>query len=52
MKFADVKDLKKMDARFVVVDGKELMFMVMNDEAVHPSYDIGVWVIHLILQLH
>ncbi|MFH1839807.1 MAG: helix-turn-helix domain-containing protein [Nanoarchaeota archaeon] len=44
MKFADVKDLKKMDARFVIVDGKELMFMVMHDDDVHPSYDVGVWV--------
>ena len=44
MKHAEVKDLKKMDARFVIVDGKELMFMVMNDSDVHPSYDVGVWV--------
>ena len=44
MKFADVKDLKKMDARFIIVDGKELMFMVMHDDDVHPSYDVGVWV--------
>ncbi|MCD6464328.1 TrmB family transcriptional regulator [Candidatus Woesearchaeota archaeon] len=34
-------DLK---ARFVIVDGKELVFMVLDDEKVHPSYDIGIWV--------
>ena len=32
------------NARFVVVDGKELIFMVTNDEEVHPTYDIGIWV--------
>ncbi|MBN1275227.1 TrmB family transcriptional regulator [Candidatus Woesearchaeota archaeon] len=31
-------------ARFVVVDGKELVFMVMDDEDVHPTYDIGIWI--------
>lgn len=31
-------------ARFVVVDGKELVFMVMDDEEVHPTYDIGIWI--------
>ena len=40
---AEVKDLD-LNARFVLVDGKELMFMVMNDENVHESYDVGVWV--------
>ena len=31
------------DARFIVVDGDEVVFMLMNDEDVHPSYDLGVW---------
>lgn len=31
-------------ARFVVVDGKELVFMVMDDQEVHPTYDIGIWI--------
>lgn len=43
-KFADVKDLGKISARFCIVDGKELMFMVLDDNAVHPTYDVGVWV--------
>ena len=30
-------------ARFCVVDGKELLFMVMDDKDVHPTYDIGIW---------
>ncbi len=43
-KIADVKHMSKPEARFVVVDGKEIMFMTMSDEEVHPTYDIGVWV--------
>jgi HTH-type transcriptional regulator, sugar sensing transcriptional regulator len=31
-------------ARFTIVDGKELIFMVLDDEEVHPTYDIGIWV--------
>lgn len=31
-------------ARFTVVDGKELLFMVLDDKDVHPTYDIGIWV--------
>jgi len=41
-----VAEVKHTDAkaRFVIVDGKELIFMVMDDEEVHPTYDIGIWV--------
>ena len=31
-------------ARFCIVDGKELVFMVLDDKEVHPTYDVGVWV--------
>ncbi|MBU1030498.1 MAG: helix-turn-helix domain-containing protein [Nanoarchaeota archaeon] len=41
--FAEIRNTK-MKARFVVVDGKEITFMLLNDDAVHPSYDIGVWI--------
>ncbi len=41
--FADVKDVD-LNARFVVVDGKDLMFMVNNDKNVHESADVGIWV--------
>jgi len=42
-KYASVKttDIK---SRFIVVDGKEMMFMLMDDSEVHESYDSGVWV--------
>jgi len=31
-------------ARFVIVDGKNLMFMMLDDNEVNPSYDAGIWV--------
>ena len=47
----DVRDMvsvkvadSKANARFVIVDGKELLFMLSNDQEVHEAYDMGVWV--------
>ena len=31
-------------ARFMIIDGEQLMFMLLNDESVHPTYDVGVWI--------
>ncbi|MEM4397592.1 MAG: helix-turn-helix domain-containing protein [Candidatus Woesearchaeota archaeon] len=42
-KYAEVRETKT-KARFVIVDGEELIFMVTNDKEVHPSYDIGLWI--------
>jgi sugar-specific transcriptional regulator TrmB len=49
---AAVKDIKGLaevrhtnsKARFVVIDGKQVMFMLMDDAEVHPTYDVGIWV--------
>ena len=46
---ADVAELAEVrhtnsKARFCIVDGKELLFMVLDDKDVHPTYDIGIWV--------
>lgn len=43
---ADIADVRHSDmkARFCIVDGKEMMFMVLNDKDVHPTYDVGIWV--------
>ncbi|MFC1698225.1 TrmB family transcriptional regulator [Nanoarchaeota archaeon] len=40
---ADVKH-STVNARFAIVDGKEIIFMVLDDKDVHPTYDIGIWV--------
>jgi phosphatidylserine/phosphatidylglycerophosphate/cardiolipin synthase-like enzyme len=42
-KFADVKNSDS-KARFCVVDSKDLVFMVLDDKDVHPTYDVGIWV--------
>lgn len=43
-KVAEVKDLDKMKARFVIIDSNQLMFMLLDDEKFHPNYDVGIWV--------
>jgi len=44
LKVADIKSIDKIAARFCIVDGKELMFMIMDDADVHPTYDVGIWI--------
>ncbi len=41
---AEVKHNKKINSRFMNVDGNDLMFMMLDDAEVHPSYDLGIWV--------
>lgn len=42
-KFAEVKHTTA-KARFIIVDKSEVIFMVMDDSEVHPTYDVGIWV--------
>lgn len=49
---AAVKDLSTVaevrnsntNARFTIVDGKEMVFMILDDKEVHPTYDVGIWI--------
>jgi len=41
---AEIKHIDKIKGRFVIVDGKNVTFMVMDDKDVHPTYDVGIWV--------
>ena len=41
---AEVRNLEKMKARFVIIDGNQIMFMLLDDEKFHPNYDVGVWI--------
>ena len=43
-KVAEVRNVDGLQARFMVVDSEQLMFMLLNDKEVHPTYDIGVWI--------
>ena len=42
--FAEVKHNSKVTSRFITVDGKDIVFMTIDDKEVHPSYDLGIWV--------
>ena len=42
-KVGEIKNAQGLAARFMLVDGEQLMFMLLNDEEVHPTYDIGIW---------
>ena len=42
--FGQVKHVDQVNARFCVVDGKEITFMLLDDREIHPSYDVGVWI--------
>ena len=41
-KISEIKDVS-IQARFCVIDKKEVLFMLMDDTKVHPSYDIAIW---------
>ncbi len=40
---AEVRHIDHIRARFIVVDGEEIMFMIVDDEEVLPNYDTGIW---------
>lgn len=43
-KFAEVRNMENLRSRFAVIDGNQVMFMLLDDEQVHPNYDVAVWV--------
>jgi len=43
-KYAEIRSIKNIEARFAIADGKEITFLLFDDEEIHPSYDVGVWV--------
>ncbi|MCH7850590.1 MAG: TrmB family transcriptional regulator [Nanoarchaeota archaeon] len=43
-KIGQVRDLTGLIARFMIIDGEQIMFMLLNDNDVHPTYDIGIWI--------
>lgn len=43
-KYAEVRSTdSKGHGRFALIDGKEMMLMLLDDKTVHPSYDTAVW---------
>lgn len=43
-KVAEIRNAEKLKARFCVIDNEQLLFMLLNDDSIHPNYDIGVWI--------
>ncbi|MBI5803280.1 TrmB family transcriptional regulator [Candidatus Pacearchaeota archaeon] len=43
-KVAEIRDMEKIRARFIVIDSNQVMFMLLDDEKFHPNYDTGVWI--------
>lgn len=41
---AEVRNIPNVSARMCLIDGKQIMFMLIDDADVHPTYDIGLWV--------
>ena len=41
---AEVRHAEKLNGRFILVDSSEIIFMIMDDAQVHPTYDVGLWV--------
>lgn len=39
---AEIRDLN-LSGRFCIVDKSSVLFMMANDEEIHPTYDIGIW---------
>ncbi len=42
--FADIRNASEIKARFTIIDGQQITFMLLDDSEVHPTYDSGVWV--------
>jgi len=40
---AEIRNMPKTRARFAIVDGEQLLFMVLDDDKVHPNYDVAIW---------
>ena len=43
-KVAEIKNMDKIKARFIIIDSNQIMFMLLDDEKFHPNYDTGVWI--------
>lgn len=41
--FCKLRHVDDIHARIYVIDGEEVMFMVVSEKEVHPAYDTGIW---------
>ena len=43
-KIAEIRQISDFRARFCIIDSEEILFMLLDDDKVHASYDIGIWI--------
>lgn len=43
-KIATIKHVDDTKGRYCIIDGKEMLFMLLPDKGTHPTFDVGVWV--------
>ncbi|MBI2105741.1 TrmB family transcriptional regulator [Candidatus Woesearchaeota archaeon] len=43
-KFAEIRNTQRINSRFMIVDNKKVLFMLMGDKEVHSDFDTGIWV--------
>ena len=41
---AELRSINPIRARFVIVDEKEILFIITDDKSIHESYETGIWV--------
>jgi HTH-type transcriptional regulator, sugar sensing transcriptional regulator len=42
--FSEIRHSGNIIGRWCIIDGKEILFMLLNDDNIHSSYDLGVWI--------
>jgi len=42
-KVAEIRNTGDVRARFAIIDSEQLLFMVLDDDKVHPNYDVAIW---------
>jgi HTH-type transcriptional regulator, sugar sensing transcriptional regulator len=42
-KVAEVRHSEDLRARFAIIDSEQIMFMILDDDKVHPNYDVAIW---------
>jgi HTH-type transcriptional regulator, sugar sensing transcriptional regulator len=42
--FVEIRSADKIKSRFCIVDEKQIIFMLLEDKTVDPSFDAGVWI--------
>ncbi len=42
--FIQIHQTQEVHARFIVVDKKQLIFMLLPEDKIHTAYDVGIWI--------